>query len=183
MEAKGHILRADDEIEMLKPHILYLENKGYQVTPVSTGEDAVNFCDDQNDDLVYCTIFKYYDIGHIQSEKNYTNDRLNGKATIWYENGQKFIDANYKNGISDGKWTFWINNGHIQTGKLIPHHIHTITNTLFDNFTTITSAYKRHHPDPSLSGESPCRFRKYNEPSFCHHHTSNSPPREIYLLA
>ena len=45
MESKGHILWADDEIEMLKPHILYLENKGYQVTPVSTGEDAVNFCD------------------------------------------------------------------------------------------------------------------------------------------
>ena len=52
MESKGHILWVDDEIEMLKPHILYLENKGYQVTPVRTGEDAVNFCDDQNVDLV-----------------------------------------------------------------------------------------------------------------------------------
>ena len=52
MESKGHILWVDDEIEMLKPHILYLENKGYQVTPVSTGEDAVNFCDDKNVDLV-----------------------------------------------------------------------------------------------------------------------------------
>ena len=52
MGSKGHILWVDDEIEMLKPHILYLENKGYQVTPVSTGEDAINFCDDQNVDLV-----------------------------------------------------------------------------------------------------------------------------------
>ena len=52
MVSKGHILWADDEIDMLKPHILYLENKGYQVTPVNTGEDAINFCDDQNVDLV-----------------------------------------------------------------------------------------------------------------------------------
>ncbi len=52
MESKGHILWADDEIEMLKPHILYLENKGYEVTPVKTGEDAIHFCDEQNVDLV-----------------------------------------------------------------------------------------------------------------------------------
>ncbi len=52
MDSKGHILWADDEIEMLKPHILYLENKGYQVTPVKTGEDAIQFCDEQNVDLV-----------------------------------------------------------------------------------------------------------------------------------
>ncbi len=52
MGSKGHILWADDEIGMLKPHILYLENKGYQVTPVNTGEDAIHFCDDQNVDLV-----------------------------------------------------------------------------------------------------------------------------------
>ena len=52
MGSKGHILWADDEIEMLKPHILYLENKGYEVTPVKTGEDAIHFCDEQNIDLV-----------------------------------------------------------------------------------------------------------------------------------
>ena len=52
MSSKGHILWADDEIEMLKPHILYLENKGYEVTPVKTGEDAIHFCDEQNIDLV-----------------------------------------------------------------------------------------------------------------------------------
>ena len=28
MHQKGHILWADDEIEMLKAHILYLEDKG-----------------------------------------------------------------------------------------------------------------------------------------------------------
>ena len=35
------ILWADDEIELLKPHILLLEEKGFQVTPVSNGTDAV----------------------------------------------------------------------------------------------------------------------------------------------
>ena len=52
MDYKGHILWVDDEIKMLKPHILYLENKGYEVTPVKTGEDAIHFCDEQNIDLV-----------------------------------------------------------------------------------------------------------------------------------
>ena len=35
------ILWADDEIDLLKPHILLLESKGYKVTSVSNGDDAV----------------------------------------------------------------------------------------------------------------------------------------------
>ena len=35
------ILWADDEIDLLRPHIRFLEQKGYQVTPVPTGEDAL----------------------------------------------------------------------------------------------------------------------------------------------
>ena len=35
------ILWADDEIDLLKPHILLLEEKGFRVTPVSNGNDAV----------------------------------------------------------------------------------------------------------------------------------------------
>lgn len=35
------ILWADDEIDLLKPHILFLENKGYQITPVTNGDDAI----------------------------------------------------------------------------------------------------------------------------------------------
>ena len=31
------ILWIDDEIELLKPHIIYLEEKGYKVTPVNSG--------------------------------------------------------------------------------------------------------------------------------------------------
>lgn len=35
------ILWADDEIDLLKPHILLLEQRGFRVTPVSNGNDAV----------------------------------------------------------------------------------------------------------------------------------------------
>ena len=48
MDHKGHILWADDEIGMLKAHILYLEDKGYEVTPVNSGEDAIQLCEEQN---------------------------------------------------------------------------------------------------------------------------------------
>jgi len=49
---KGHILWADDEIEFLKPHILYLESKGYHVTAVNSGEDAIHICNEETVDLV-----------------------------------------------------------------------------------------------------------------------------------
>lgn len=37
----GKILWADDEIDLLKPHILFLQQKGYEVTTVSNGRDAL----------------------------------------------------------------------------------------------------------------------------------------------
>ena len=52
MHRKGHILWADDEIGMLKAHILYLEDKGYDVTPVNSGEDAIQLCDEIIFDVV-----------------------------------------------------------------------------------------------------------------------------------
>lgn len=39
---RGRILWADDEIDLLKPHILFLEERGYEVTPVHSGEDALH---------------------------------------------------------------------------------------------------------------------------------------------
>ena len=36
------ILWADDEIDLLKPHILFLEEKGYRVIPVMSGRDALD---------------------------------------------------------------------------------------------------------------------------------------------
>ena len=35
------ILWADDEIDLLKPHILFLKQKGYEVITVSNGRDAL----------------------------------------------------------------------------------------------------------------------------------------------
>jgi CheY-like chemotaxis protein len=50
---KYNILWADDEIELLKPHILFLHDKGYEVTPVNNGAEAVELCTDQNFDIVF----------------------------------------------------------------------------------------------------------------------------------
>ena len=36
------ILWADDEIDLLKPHIMFLEEKGYSVVPVCSGSDALD---------------------------------------------------------------------------------------------------------------------------------------------
>ncbi len=41
MSSAPHILWADDEIDLLRSHILFLENKGYRVTRVTNGSDAV----------------------------------------------------------------------------------------------------------------------------------------------
>lgn len=40
--SKIKIIWADDEIEVLKPHLLFLDSKGYQVHPVTNGHDAIN---------------------------------------------------------------------------------------------------------------------------------------------
>lgn len=50
---KYTILWADDEIDLLKPHILFLEQKGYAVTAVNNGADAVEHCEKQYYDIVF----------------------------------------------------------------------------------------------------------------------------------
>ena len=46
------ILWADDEIDLLKPHILFLKNKGYDVVTVSNGLDALDALDREAFNLV-----------------------------------------------------------------------------------------------------------------------------------
>ncbi len=46
------ILWADDEIDLLKPHILFIHDKGYYVTTVNNGRDAVEFVRRQHFDLI-----------------------------------------------------------------------------------------------------------------------------------
>jgi CheY-like chemotaxis protein len=48
-----NILWADDEIDLLKPHIIFLTNKGYDVTPVTSGMDAVEKCNEMKFDIVF----------------------------------------------------------------------------------------------------------------------------------
>ena len=48
-----NILWADDEIELLKPHIMFLEAKGYSVFPVNNGNDAITEVSKQKFDIVF----------------------------------------------------------------------------------------------------------------------------------
>lgn len=47
------ILWADDEIDMLKAHILFLEGKGYSVSTVNNGADAVDMNKVENFDIIF----------------------------------------------------------------------------------------------------------------------------------
>ena len=47
------ILWADDEIDLLKPHILFLEGKGYDITSVNSGADALEQVDHNEFDLIF----------------------------------------------------------------------------------------------------------------------------------
>ncbi|MCB0737352.1 MAG: PglZ domain-containing protein [Bacteroidetes bacterium] len=47
------ILWADDEIELLKPHILLLEQKNYRITPVNSGYDAIELVGKEHFDIVF----------------------------------------------------------------------------------------------------------------------------------
>ena len=49
----NRILWADDEIHLLKPYIIYLQEKGYEVTPVNNGQDAIDACQEQVFDIVF----------------------------------------------------------------------------------------------------------------------------------
>ena len=49
---KTQILWADDEIDLLRPHIIFLNERGYEVTPVTNGDDAISFIQKQRFDIV-----------------------------------------------------------------------------------------------------------------------------------
>lgn len=48
----GRLLWVDDEIDMLKAHIIFLEKKGYEVTTASNGPDALEICKNNDFDLI-----------------------------------------------------------------------------------------------------------------------------------
>jgi CheY-like chemotaxis protein len=51
--ANPRILWADDEIDLLKPHILFLQSKGYEVVTVNNGNDAIEEARDNFFDIVF----------------------------------------------------------------------------------------------------------------------------------
>lgn len=50
---KIKILWVDDEIDLLKPHILFLEKKNYEITTCNNGRDAVDVFSENNFDIVF----------------------------------------------------------------------------------------------------------------------------------
>ncbi|MBT8195544.1 MAG: PglZ domain-containing protein [Bacteroidia bacterium] len=50
---KTSILWADDEIDLLKPHILFLEEKGFEVVTVNNGDDAIEQVSSNNFDIIF----------------------------------------------------------------------------------------------------------------------------------
>jgi CheY-like chemotaxis protein len=50
---KGHILWVDDEIDFLRPHLQYLDEKGYTVETATNGADAIELVRENSYDLVF----------------------------------------------------------------------------------------------------------------------------------
>jgi len=50
---KDRILWIDDEIEMLRPYLLFLDEKGYEVVTATNGNDAVEICQEENFDIIF----------------------------------------------------------------------------------------------------------------------------------
>ena len=48
----ARLLWVDDEIDLLKAHILFLEKKGYELDTATNGYDAIECCQNQDYDLV-----------------------------------------------------------------------------------------------------------------------------------
>lgn len=51
--SKGKILWVDDEIELLRSHIFFLSEKGYDVDTVTNGEDAISEVKEKTYDLIF----------------------------------------------------------------------------------------------------------------------------------
>jgi len=48
-----HLLWVDDEIDLLKPHVMFLQSKGYEVSTVTNGQDALDLCRETIFDLIF----------------------------------------------------------------------------------------------------------------------------------
>ncbi len=53
MTNKDKILWVDDEIDLLRPYVIYLEEKGYEITTATNGSDAIEWCHQQHFDIIF----------------------------------------------------------------------------------------------------------------------------------
>ncbi len=53
MAVSRRIMWIDDEVEHLRPHILFLEGRGYRVTPVTNGYDALELLKREDFDIIF----------------------------------------------------------------------------------------------------------------------------------
>lgn len=53
MEKQGRILWVDDEIELLKPYFIFLEEKGYELVTATNGQDALELFRAEKFDIVF----------------------------------------------------------------------------------------------------------------------------------
>jgi len=53
MQKEISILWVDDEIDLLKPQIIFLESKGYKISSINNGSDAIDMVANNNYDLVF----------------------------------------------------------------------------------------------------------------------------------
>jgi len=49
----SQILWVDDEIELLKPYLIFLQEKGYEVITMNNGQDAIEWCGEHTPDIVF----------------------------------------------------------------------------------------------------------------------------------
>ena len=50
---KDRLLWVDDEIDLLRPHVLFLQTKGYEVETATNGMDALDKCRESDYDLIF----------------------------------------------------------------------------------------------------------------------------------
>ena len=48
----NRILWADDEMDLLRPYVIFLEEKGYDVSTVTNGKDAIDLVQKESFDII-----------------------------------------------------------------------------------------------------------------------------------
>ena len=86
---KDKILWADDEIDLLKAHILFLEAKGYEVVCVNNGADALAACSEQHFDIIFLDenmpgMSGLETLSKIKEVKNQNSQKCNYEKTIFF---------------------------------------------------------------------------------------------------